>query len=303
VSVEHADRPGAPRLVVDAGVYVSAAISGQGAPVQLLEAAVEGRAVLIISPLLVGELRDVLARGKFRRWISQQDADAFVDALVLLADLVDDPSESSWRRLCRDPDDDYLVALMQAYRATLLVTGDRALLELHEPDLDIRSPRNAVDAILYEHPWGPALIPAEPDAAWASAEAAGNGPVLRAAAAVVNVLADPQAEQLLPYIVTPESLAAWLTDLRSARQDLVGRGMATGVEYFTPDIAYVRLPPDPGETVKATGDILTDTRIITLLRRPDLPTVQDFEGWRVHAAGDYWRPPEGPNLDSPGHVS
>jgi putative PIN family toxin of toxin-antitoxin system len=294
VSVEHPDHPGAPRLVVDAGVYVSAAITGQGPPVQLLEAAVEGRAVLIVSPLLLGEVRDVLARDKFRRWITQHDADAFVDALVLLAEVVDDPPDSSWQRLCRDPDDDYLVALAQAYRATLLVTGDRDLLDLHEPDLDVRSPRDAVEAIRYEHPWGPALIPAESEAAWASAEAAGNAPVLRAAAAFVNALQHPSAEQLLPYVVTPESLAAWLNDLQLAREGLGGRGMASGVEYLSPDIAYVRLPPDPGQTVKATGDILTTTHIITLLQRPDLPTVPEFEGCRVHAAGDYWRPSDPP---------
>lgn len=64
MTVEHADRPGRPRLVLDTGVYVSAAISGVGAPAQLLGAAIEGRVVLLVSALLADELREVLSRPK-----------------------------------------------------------------------------------------------------------------------------------------------------------------------------------------------------------------------------------------------
>ncbi len=64
MTVEHPGRPGRPRLVLDSGVYVSAAISGVGAPAQLLGAAIEGRVVLLVSALLVGELREVLSRPK-----------------------------------------------------------------------------------------------------------------------------------------------------------------------------------------------------------------------------------------------
>jgi predicted nucleic acid-binding protein len=91
VTVEHADRPGRPRLVLDSGVYVSAAISGVGAPAQLLGAAIEGRVVLLVSPLLLDELREVLGRPKLRRWLTSEDAQAFVEGVELLAELVQDP--------------------------------------------------------------------------------------------------------------------------------------------------------------------------------------------------------------------
>lgn len=287
---QHPDRPGLPRLVVDVGVYVSAAISGTGPPTQLLEAAIEGRVVLLVSPLLLDELRDVLTRNKFRRWLSQADADAFIDALILLAEVVDDPPESSRQRVCRDPDDDYLVALTEAQSATMLVSGDADLHALHRPDVDVRSPRSAVEAILYEHSWGPPLIPADPQDAWASAEAAGNAAVLRTVAVFLSVIQEEDGDALLPFVVTPDSLPAWRAQLGTLRAALGGRGMATKVEYPSPDIAYVKLPPDPAETIKATGDVITPAEIVTLVRRPDLPETPGSNGWRVHAAGDYWRP-------------
>lgn len=47
---------------------------------------------MLVSPLLLAELREVLARRKFRRWLPADDAAAFVDAVALLADLVEDPA-------------------------------------------------------------------------------------------------------------------------------------------------------------------------------------------------------------------
>jgi hypothetical protein len=52
----------------------------------------------------------------------------------------------------------------------------------------------------------------------------------------------------------------------------------------------MKLSPDPGETFKAVGSgPLPDTKILTLLRRPDLSNVFGSGGWRVHSIRD--RPP------------
>lgn len=285
---EHPAHPGRPRLVVDPGVYVSAAISGTGAPAQLLETAVEGRVVLLVSPLLLAELRDVLAREKFRRWLPIEDTASFVDAVVLLADAAEDPPEETRARVCRDPDDDYLVALAEATGATILVSGDRDLLAVRRPGLDVRSPRDTIAAILYAHPWGPAVIPADADAAWEQAEALGDGDVLNTTAAFLAIVDDPAAAGLLPQVVTPESLPRWRADLEEVRNILSGRGMASGVDRPENDVAYVKLPPDPGESVRATGDVLLEGAVIvTLERRLELPDVLGLGGWRVHSVGDY----------------
>jgi putative PIN family toxin of toxin-antitoxin system len=286
---------GVPRLVLDPGVYVSAAISGRGVPAQLLDLAIEGQAVLLISPLVVAELREVLSREKFRRYITHVEVEAFLEALTVLAEQVDDPVRESPVPISRDPDDDYLVALTEATGATFLVSGDRDLLDLDRPGLDVRSPRDAVDAIVYRHPWGPSLVPGDEAQAFGQARKEGHENVLQTAAVFLAILGEQNALDLLPHIVTPESRAAWIEDLARVREMTSDRGMASRADYPSPDVAYVKLPPDPGETVKATGHVLLEGAIIlTLQRRPELPDVLGLGGWRVHGVGGYVRPEDMP---------
>ena len=292
---EYADRSGRPRLVLDSGVYVSAAISGAGAPAQLLGAAIEGRVGLLVSPQLVEELREVLGRPKLRRWLTSDEARAFVEGVELLAELVQDPPADAAAGACRDPDDDYLVALAEAHGAALLVSGDKDLLAVDRPGLDVRTPRAALDAVLYEHPWGPALIPTDARSAWEAARAAGDAGVLETTAAFVTALEEQDILGLLPYLVTPESLDAWRAGLAGVRSLVAGRGMTSGVHYPVDGVAYVKLPPDPGGAVRATGDVLlADVVIVTLQRRTELPDMLGLGGWRVHGIGDYLRPEELP---------
>lgn len=297
MTVEHADRPGRPRLVLDSGVYVSAAISGVGAPAQLLGAAIEGRIVLLVSTLLVSELRDVLSRPKLRRWLTLEDAQTFVEGVELVAEAVPDPPPDACAGACRDPDDDYLVALAEVHAATLLVSGDKDLLEVDRPGLDVRTPRDALDAVLYEHPWGPALLPTDARAGWDAARAAGDSGVLETAAGFITALRELDIVELLPYLVTPESLSTWRAELAEARALVADRGMATGVHYPVDGVAYVKLPPDPGDNLRATGDVLlAGAVIVTLQRRTELPDSLGLGGWRVHGVGDYVRPEDLPPM-------
>ncbi len=243
----------------------------------------------------------LMARPKFRRYFSVEEAEAFVAALELLAQAVDDPPRDGWVRVCRDPDDDYLVAMAEAAGATLLVSGDKDLLAVERPGLDVRSPRAAVEAIAYRHPWGPVLIPGTAEAAFAQAEAEGHGPVLATVSAFLQVLQDRNAKKLLRAVVTPESLRAWTQDLLRVRSILANRGMATMPEYPTLNVAYVKLPPDPGDNVRATGEVMLEGAVIvTLQRRLELHGLEQLGGWRVHGLGNYVKPEDLPALPAPG---
>lgn len=55
------------RVVIDPGVLVSAHISGQGAPAELIRRWIEGQIDILVSPLLLEELDGVLHRPKLRR--------------------------------------------------------------------------------------------------------------------------------------------------------------------------------------------------------------------------------------------
>lgn len=146
--------PGPARLVLDPNVLVAAAISSHGPPALLLHLVEAGAAVMVVSPLLLQEVSEVLQREKFRRWIALEDVQEYLQAVALLSETVGDPPSEGAAGVCRNPDDDYLIFLAEHVQATLLVSGDKDLLSLQRPGVDIRSPRDALDGLSDQHPWG-----------------------------------------------------------------------------------------------------------------------------------------------------
>jgi uncharacterized protein len=134
------------RVVLDPNVLISASIAPRGIPKALLDAWTKRRFELIVSPELLAELEDVLSRERLRRWLTQEEVTAFVAKLRLGATLVDDPPTGR-TPITADPDDDYLVALAQAARADYLVSGDRHLIELPDPDPPVLTPRQLLERL------------------------------------------------------------------------------------------------------------------------------------------------------------
>jgi uncharacterized protein len=81
------------RVVLDSNVLISARLSPTGAPGRLLEAWLDGRFELIVSPVLLAELAGVLERPKFRRWLTIEEAHAFVERLRVSATRIADPPQ------------------------------------------------------------------------------------------------------------------------------------------------------------------------------------------------------------------
>lgn len=113
------------RAVLDANVLISAALSPRGTPARLLLAWQTGAFELVVSPLLLAELRRALAYPKLARLVPPADADAFAAWLGRAAELAADPPGPPLVR-SEDPADDYLITLAAAERA-VLVSGDRHL--------------------------------------------------------------------------------------------------------------------------------------------------------------------------------
>jgi uncharacterized protein len=133
------------RVVLDANMLVSAVISTAGPPREIVGAWVDERFELIASPVLLDELRDVLARPRFRRWVSEATASEFVEGLAEDAEIIADPPAQAG--LTPDPDDDYLLALARAAQADYLVSGDRHLLDLADPEPPVLTPRQFLDLL------------------------------------------------------------------------------------------------------------------------------------------------------------
>ena len=114
------------RAVFDTNIYVSAfAIPGGRAEAALLKA-VEGEVRLVISKPIIHELLDVLAR-KFGR-----DAEELARLAVFLAELAEVVQPRRKVEMLSDDTDNRILECAIAGRADVIVTGDRAMLELGE---------------------------------------------------------------------------------------------------------------------------------------------------------------------------
>lgn len=116
------------RLVLDTNVAASAMLWG-GHPKLLLQARREKRIELFTSVAMLAELTDILARPKFERKIAASllTVDQLVDGYADLSQLV---RPTPTPRIVADPDDDVVIGTALAAKAELLVTGDRALLDV-----------------------------------------------------------------------------------------------------------------------------------------------------------------------------
>jgi putative PIN family toxin of toxin-antitoxin system len=134
------------RVVIDPGVLVSAFISPRRAsPAILVDAFLDGRFEVLISPTLISELTNVLRRKKFSAHAADGRAAAFVAVLVDRADMVADAAPGPVSTA--DPDDDYLVALAYANSVDAVVSGDTLLLSAGSSDMPVLTPREMVDRL------------------------------------------------------------------------------------------------------------------------------------------------------------
>ena len=128
-------------FVVDTSVLASGLITGDSnSPVAgTVDAMLSGTLVYLLSPELLDEYRAVLLRPKLNRLhgLTEQEVD------VLLSELV---SNAIWREPgpagpAPDPGDNHLWALLASDPGSILITGDRLLLE-HPPErASVISPR------------------------------------------------------------------------------------------------------------------------------------------------------------------
>jgi putative PIN family toxin of toxin-antitoxin system len=120
-----------PRAVLDTNVLISALISPGGPSAALLLELRAGAFELVVSPALLAELREVLARPKFRPYVTAAEAAAYVELIGHEATIHDDPPPAE-KSLGADPDDEYLLDLARVAAADVLVSGDSHLLVLRD---------------------------------------------------------------------------------------------------------------------------------------------------------------------------
>jgi uncharacterized protein len=135
------------RAVVDTNVLVSALIRPRATLGRILSALRDGRFVVVLSPPMLEELIDVLARPLLveKYGVDEETVETFLRLLVLRSDLV--IPQIAVRR-CRDSKNDMFLEAAVAGAAHRLVSGDADLLALErEGECEIVTPRVFVDEL------------------------------------------------------------------------------------------------------------------------------------------------------------
>ena len=117
------------RAVIDTNVLL-AGLLWRGPSHVLLEHVRAGTVSLVSSPALLAELGDVIGRAKFDAILMRTNTsrEHSLAAVRRLAEVIDPPPLP--QPVCRDPDDDEVLALAIAARVDLIVSGDGDLLSL-----------------------------------------------------------------------------------------------------------------------------------------------------------------------------
>ena len=136
------------RAVLDANVFVSAAIRPGGPPGRIIERFLgDNGFTLVLSEAIVQEVLRALDYPKVRRYVRRDlDAALWFEDLVVLAELVTGPAQVAG--VSDDPDDDKYLAAAVAGRASFVVTGDPHLLTVKEYEgVRIITPRSFLDVL------------------------------------------------------------------------------------------------------------------------------------------------------------
>jgi hypothetical protein len=114
--------------VVDTSVFIALLWGHGDICVRLLELWESRRFVLVTSPQLIAELREVLERPKMRAHVDAAEAQALLAALEL--DAVVTPGELTLPGATRDPKDDKVLACALEGEVQFLITLDPDMLTL-----------------------------------------------------------------------------------------------------------------------------------------------------------------------------
>lgn len=114
------------KVIIDTNIWISYLIGRQlGNLTELLSAR---KIELILSDQLLIELKEVTSRKKFRRYFGKRE----VNELLKLMDILGTHYEvREYPNICRDVKDNFLLGLIRASQADILVTGDQDLLVLN----------------------------------------------------------------------------------------------------------------------------------------------------------------------------
>ncbi|MGZ6316180.1 MAG: putative toxin-antitoxin system toxin component, PIN family [Anaerolineales bacterium] len=115
------------RCVIDTNVFVSAIMSSSSVPRQAVNRSLN-EGIVLFSEATIDELKEVLFRSKFGRYVSHEDRVLFLSQVESAVEFV--PIIHGVRE-CRDPRDDKFLEVALSGRADVIIRGDEDLLAMN----------------------------------------------------------------------------------------------------------------------------------------------------------------------------
>ncbi|MBS1623000.1 MAG: putative toxin-antitoxin system toxin component, PIN family [Bacteroidetes bacterium] len=113
------------RIIVDTNLWISLLLTKD---YQKFDSMLDDQNItLIFSEELLNELIEVTRRPKFKKHFEQEDVDELIAIINRIADFI---AVTTIVNICRDPKDNFLLALALDGKADYLITGDQDLLVL-----------------------------------------------------------------------------------------------------------------------------------------------------------------------------
>ncbi|MGA9212063.1 putative toxin-antitoxin system toxin component, PIN family [Kaistella sp.] len=84
---------------------------------------------MLFSSELVSELQATISKPKLQKYFSEN---ALEEMLLVFDEYIDFINVKSKVKICRDPNDDFLLSLAKDGKANFLLTGDKDLLEIEK---------------------------------------------------------------------------------------------------------------------------------------------------------------------------
>jgi len=120
-----------PSVVVDTSVLVSAFLFPHSVPGRVVSLADQGRYALHFSPIILEEVTRSLRNPRLKTPYRYNDnkIQLWCEELHRIGSVILEPLPQI-EPVCRDPDDDHVIAATLAVKAAMIVTGDKDLLVL-----------------------------------------------------------------------------------------------------------------------------------------------------------------------------
>lgn len=115
------------KLVIDTNLWISFIISNKFNELEPL--LLNKNCKILFSSELISELHVTIKKPKLQKYFSEN---ALEEMLIVFDEYIDFIDIKSKVKICRDPNDDFLLSLAKDGKANFLLTGDKDLLEIEK---------------------------------------------------------------------------------------------------------------------------------------------------------------------------